>query len=129
MIRLFALLLMAVVLCCCHESVERHAAREAQEYTRRHCPTPVVNYSRTDSVLFDATHRVFVYYCTFVDVYDDAAKVEANKTRITQSLHNEIAARTTMKRYVDADMGFVYIVRSAQQPSLILYCDTIRIEH
>lgn len=119
---------LALVAVSCRENIEKRAAREADEYTRRNCPTPVVNYSRTDSVKFDAAARAFVYYSTFVGPFDNEAKVAQYRRRISEGLHNEIAARASMKIYVDAGCSFVYIVRSESHPGKILYQDTIHVE-
>ncbi|MCD8288319.1 MAG: hypothetical protein LUC49_04385 [Prevotella sp.] len=119
---------MLLLVAGCRENIEKRAAREADEYTRRNCPTPVANYSRTDSVKFDPTARAFVYYSTFVERFDSEAKVAQYRTRISEGLHNEIAARASMKKYVDAGICFVYIVRSERHPDKVLYQDTIRVE-
>ncbi len=124
----FPFFLLITLLVSCHESVEKRGVREAEEYTRRYCPTPVINYSRTDSVVFEPKKRNFVYYCTFVDAFDDEQRVKRHKGEITQGLYDEIASRTSIKYYVDAGCSFTYIVRSEKNPSLVLYEDTIRIE-
>ncbi len=123
---LYTAILVAMVVSC-RESIEKRAVREAQEYTRRNCPTPVVNYSRTDSVKFDPSCRAFVYYSTFVGPFDDEGKVAQYRTQITTGLHNEISARASMRTYVEAGFNFVYVVRSESNPGKILYQDTIRV--
>lgn len=51
----------------CQETMEEKAARQAKEYTERYCPTPVVNYSRTDSIVFDRERKVYIYYISFCE--------------------------------------------------------------
>ncbi len=120
--------LIAVFLTACHESLEQRAAREAREYTERNCPTPVINYSRTDSVKFEIDKRNYVYYCSFVDKYDDQDLIGNFRKDISAGLYDEISSNTGMKRYIDEGFTFTYIVRSDKNPSLILFQDTIRIK-
>ncbi len=123
----FCLIVIILFLASCHESMERRATREAERYTRRNCPTPAINCSRTDSVVFEPNGRNFIYYCTFVDILDDAQMIARIREDISQSLYNDIASKTSLKRYVDAGFGFVYVIRSDEDPSLILFQDTIKI--
>ena len=51
--------LTVMMLASCHESIEERAQREAREFTERYCPTPVVNYTRTDSVAFDMKSKTY----------------------------------------------------------------------
>ncbi len=122
------MILLVSLLPACRESVDDRAARQAEEYTRRNCPTPTVNFSRTDSVVYDRAARSFVYYCTFTGRFDNAEKVAQYRERITEGLHNEIAAKVTMRPYVEAGFSFVYVVRSESRPDVVLYRDTIRVE-
>ena len=48
----FCAALCSVLLSGCHENMEKRAQREAREYTEKYCPTPVQNFTRTDSVVF-----------------------------------------------------------------------------
>lgn len=50
---IFGIIACSLLLCSCHENLEKRAQREAREYTEKYCPTPVQNYTRTDSVTFD----------------------------------------------------------------------------
>ena len=40
-------------LMCCQESLEDRAAKECKEYTQKHCPTPMVNNTRMDSMTYE----------------------------------------------------------------------------
>lgn len=61
----------AALLCSCHENMEKRAQREAREYTEKYCPTPVQNYTRTDSVVFDIDTKTYHYYCSITGDLDD----------------------------------------------------------
>ncbi len=114
------LMLIITVLSACQESLEEKAARDAAEYTRKYCPTPVINYTRTDSVSFNKATHVYTYYCTFSDVMDNSEIIDKNRTEITRMLSTAIKESTNMKPYVQAGFHFRYICRSAKNPDVIL---------
>ena len=98
------LVLIPFVLIACHESLEDRAAREAKEYTEKYCPTPVNNFTRTDSVVFDKATRTYHYYCT-----------------INDGLLQSITKSTNIKAYKEAGFNFAYTCRSQKNPRLILF--------
>lgn len=110
-----------VVFSSCHESLEDRAAREAAEYTRKYCPTPVVNNTRTDSVVFNKQSKTYTYYCSFTDKFDDAKVIQANSKSITDGLLSAIKDNPGIKIYKEAGFSFQYIVHSAQAPGKVLY--------
>ena len=63
----------------CTESIEDKAAREAEEYTQKVCPTPYVNDARTDSASFDKTSRTYTYYVTLRGKIDNPLLIKANQ--------------------------------------------------
>ena len=56
---IFGIIACSLLLCSCHENLEKRAQREAREYTEKYCPTPVQNYTRTDSVAFDVKTKIY----------------------------------------------------------------------
>ncbi len=126
--RFLCLSLLTLLFVSCHESLEERAEREAREYTERNCPTPVVNFSRTDSVRFDRETRNYIYYCSFVDRFDNENVVNESKEQIHKGLYNAISCDVGLKQYVEAGFSFTYIVRSDKQPSKVLYRDTIKVK-
>ena len=97
------LLLLAVGgLSSCQESLEDKAARQAKEYTERYCPTPVVNYSRTDSIVFDKKRNVYIYYLSFCDLLDDPKIIEENRDKITDMLTQSVRESTGLKNFIEA---------------------------
>ncbi len=104
----------------CQESLEERAARDAREFTRKHCPTPTINYSRTDSLTFDADKRLYTYYCTLSGPMDNAEAIAANKQRIATALAAAICDMPSMKQYVSAGFKFRYILHSESNPKTIL---------
>ena len=126
--RFIFLSLLSLVLASCHESLADRAEREAREYTRRNCPTPVINFTRTDSVCFDRKSNNYIYYCSFVDKFDNEDIINQNRSQIHQGLYQAISSNTGLKVYVEAGFSFTYIVHSGKEPSKVLYKDTIKVK-
>ena len=99
-------LITVVVFCVssCQESLEDRAEREAREYTKQFCPTPITNYTRTDSVVF--------------------YKLTKNKKAIHEGIYKMLNENPELKGYKEAGFKFVYIVHSAKEPTRILYQDS-----
>lgn len=107
-------------LTACHEKLEDKAEREAQDFTRRYCPTPFVNCVRTDSVTFDKASRSYTYHCTFSEILDSAEIIDNNKQKIKGMLSSSIRESTSMKIYIEAGYHFHYVCRSKKNPQRIL---------
>lgn len=118
--------LAALMLTGCQKSLEERAEQEARDYTKRYCPTPVYNHTRTDSLVFDRPSLTFFYYCTLTDVMDDAELIEENRQTLTDGLSKSIRESTNLKIYKDAGFSFRYILRSEKNPDTILYEATFK---
>ena len=103
---LFSVLALLSLSACHHETIEERAEREAQEYTQKVCPTPVVNFTRTDSLVFDKATNTLIYYCSFTDKMDDAKIVDANKQKISDGLREGLLNNTGIKTYREAGIHF-----------------------
>lgn len=108
------------VVSCHQESLDDKAERDAEEYNRKFCPTPVINFSRTDSVKYDRATRTYTYYCSLVDQADNEELIRENYDVISSSLMKNISESTTMKPYLDAGIKFKFICRSGSNPKKIL---------
>lgn len=109
-----------LILTSCQKSLAEKAMQEAKDYTRRYCPTPVINNTRTDSVTFDMATHIYTYHCTFSGVLDDEEIIDLNKQKIVAALASSVKESTNMKPYVQAGFHFQYICRSAKDPNNIL---------
>lgn len=107
----------------CHESLEDRAAREAREYTEKFCPTPVENFTRTDSIVFEKATRTYHYYCTLSGKMDNADIISQNKVTLHTQLARSLAQSTNIRAYKDAGFNFAYTCRSESNPKVILYED------
>lgn len=114
-------IVVAAMLTACHESIEDRAAREAREYTERFCPTPVVNFTRTDSVVFDKGTKTYTYYCSVVDKMDDEAIIRANLANLQSGLLTSIKQNTNIVVYKKANFNFAYVLHSSKQPQKVLF--------
>ena len=110
--KIYILLLGAAMLTACHESLEKRAEREAKEYTAKYCPTPVTNYTRTDSVVFYPETKTYHYYCSFVD---------KNRQLIDDMLLKSIIESTSLKPYKEAGFSFAYTCHSDKEPQKVLF--------
>ena len=123
--KLFIIALSALALTACQKSIEERAQQEASEYTRKYCPTPVYNFTRTDSLTFDPTTRTFSYHCSLTDRMDDSTIIAENAQSLREALVKEVKGSTTLKLYKDAGMSFQYIIRSEKNPAQVLLQTTI----
>lgn len=110
-------------LSACHESIEDRAAREAREYTAKNCPTPVFNYTRTDSVVFYKATRTYTYYCTLTDKMDDEAIICEHRQQLHEQIAQSLKQSTGIKAYKDANFVISYICHSQKSPQKVLYSD------
>ena len=107
--------------CAPRQTLDEKAQHDVDEYNRRYCPTPAINYIRTDSIAFDAPRHAFIYYCSFCELLDDAEIVQLNKDKITSVLQNNVKHSTSMKPYVESGYRFHYVCRSDSSPQTILF--------
>lgn len=104
----------------CQESLEDKAEREAKDYTRKYCPTPKQNYSRTDSIVFDKQRKVYTYYVSLYDEMDNQEVIDRNRDQITSMLQQSIRESTSIKNFVEAGFRFEYVCHSGSDPKKVL---------
>lgn len=112
-------------LTACQENLDERSAREAREYTAKYCPTPVVNSTRIDSVVFYKSSRTYTYYCSFVGRFDSRKMVEQNRKNLHDLLLQELKDNTGIKKLKEAGYSFAYIIRSGRNPRVELYRQVI----
>ena len=103
------------------QTLDEKAMNDVREYNRRYCPTPAVNYIRTDSITFDAKKHTFTYHCSFCDLLDNSEVVAFNKDKITRVLQTSIKSSTSMKTYIESGYRFRYVCRSSKSPQTVLF--------
>ncbi|MBQ7419267.1 MAG: hypothetical protein IJV17_00845 [Prevotella sp.] len=114
------LLIIALLLVCsCQETLEERCAREAKEYSEKHCPAPIAPNVTIDSMSFDVPSHTLTYSYTLSGAADDTAVVRRNdpKGQMLQYLKNA----TAMKPYKDAGYNFRYIYYSTKNKGQKIY--------
>ena len=103
----------------CQESMEERAAREAREYTEKHCPTPVAKDVVMDSMVFDRASHTLGYYYTLGGVLDDTAYV--SRSNAYENVLNELRNSTHLKIYKEAAYSFRYVYFSKKERGTKLF--------
>ncbi len=93
----------------CQESLEDRCAREAKEYTKKHCPTLVGKDVDIvmDSMTFDKASHTICYAYTLKGRLDDSALVNGAKTK--ELLLQEVKNSANLRLYKEAGYNFRYV--------------------
>ena len=108
----------------CHNSLEKRAAQECKEYTEKKCPTPVVNDTRMDSMVFEPTSKTIHYYYSIVGNADNEQLLSSKRLEIRKTLRAALKEDTGTKGYKDAGFNFRYTYHSGNNPSKVLLDET-----
>ena len=111
-------------LTACHGGLEERAAQECKEYTEKKCPTPVVNDTRMDSMVFEASSRTIHCYHTLLDKADNEQVIVAKRSELRKALGDALKADPGTKAYKDAGFNFRYTYHSGKAPSKVLLDET-----
>lgn len=111
----------AALLCSCHENMEKRAQREAREYTEKYCPTPVQNYTRTDSVVFDIDTKTYHYYCSITGDLDDQRVLDLNRQKISDALLANLKDNTAFVPYKKEGFAFQWTLRSDKDKNVVYF--------
>lgn len=118
--------LLALMLCqSCHKDLRQRAAEEARQYTEKYCPTPVDNYVRTDSTVFDLQTDEYIYYCTLTGPIDSHEFVDFHRAELVEGLRQAIRQSIPLQRYKQSGFTFRYVCRSEAAPDTILMDERI----
>ena len=115
-----AIILTALSLYSCQESLEEKAQRQASDYTRKYCPTPIDNNTRTDSIVFDRDRKVYFYYISFFNQLDNQDVVNDNRTLFAEMLTQSVKDSPSLRTFLEAGFRFEYICYSGSKPGKIL---------
>ena len=111
--------LAALLLTACQESIEEKAAKEAQLFTRKNCPSPMGENLIVDSLSFERdTHTLHFYYT----LTGNADSVELlNEDTVKTVLLKELKNTTTRMAYKEAGFRFAYTYRSQKNSERIIF--------
>ncbi len=121
------LLLCAIMMTGCQESLSDRAAREAKEYTKKNCPIVISPVMTLDSMTFDKGTTTFTHYYTVSGVADDQAHVDQVKDKMRADLNTELHANTSLRIFKDAGYAYRYIMLS-QSSGKTLFDTTLKKE-
>ena len=111
-------------LSACRNSLEERAAQECKEYTEKKCPTPIVNDTRMDSMVFEPSFRTIHYYYSLVGNADNEQAVISKKSELRKALNDALKADAGTKGYKDAGFNFRYTYHSGKNPTKVLLDET-----
>lgn len=117
-------IMVITLLFSCQETLEERGQREADDYTRKHCPTVVSEGITLDSMTFDAATHTFSYCYTLSGALDDSATVWNNNPR--DLLLQQVKNSTHLRLYKEAAYSFRYVYYSASRPGHSLFDETYK---
>jgi len=117
-----ALLFLSVItlLSSCSDSLEDRAEKEARDFSRKHCPTPYINFERTDSCSFDRNTRTYTFYKRFSGKADNKEAIEKNMPKLRDLLVQNLRNDTKSKAYKAEGFKFRYIYRSDKNNEVLI---------
>ena len=114
---LIPVLLMTTLLTGCQETLEERGAREAHDYTEKHCPAPVAPQVTLDSMTFDKVSHTFSYCYTLSGALDDLQYIETNNPR--DMLLQQVKNSANLKIYKEAGYNFRYVYNSSKNKATL----------
>ena len=114
-----ALSLFSVLTAACQESLEDRCQREAADYTRKHCPMRIDEFTVLDSMSFDKPTHTISYIYSLKGYADDSAAF--NKVSPRELLLKEVKNSTQLKLYKEAGYSFRYVYYSTQRKGTRLF--------
>ena len=104
----------------CHPTHEDRAPEESKQYTEKKCPTPVVDNTRLDSIVFERSTRTIHYYHSLIGDADNKHAIASQKGKLRKALCEALKADPGTKVYKDAGFNFRYTYHSGKKPTEVL---------
>lgn len=105
---------------CKHTTLADRAAKDAQDFTERYCPTPVQDMQRLDSVTFDRATLTLCYHYRLSGNADNMDAIKLARGKIKKALLEDLKNDTQVKAYKDAGYNFRYIFYSEKSNSVLM---------
>ncbi|MCH5307819.1 MAG: hypothetical protein J1E37_07010 [Prevotella sp.] len=99
--------------------MDERCAREAREYTEKHCPILVAKDIMMDSMTFDKNTHTISYVYTIKGLLDDAELINSNMPR--EQLLKEVKNSPNLKLYKEAGYSFRYVYYSTKKKGTQLF--------
>ena len=117
--KLFIMVVAALTITACQETLEEKAAHEAYLYTKKNCPAQMAENLTMDSLTFEAaTHTLHFYYTLSGDADSVGIMKQINAKEV---LLAELKNTTTMMAYKEAGFNFAYTYHSQKEPNTVLF--------
>jgi hypothetical protein len=113
------MVLLALFMLSCQESLEEKAAREARLYTEKNCPARIDENLMIDSLNFEAATHTLHYYYTLTGRADTVGILCDSIAR--EPLLLQLKNTTMMGAYKEKDYNFTYTYRSQKHPDVVVY--------
>jgi len=114
----------AMLLTSCQESLEDRCAREAKEFTEKNCPRAVDKEIVLDSMTFEKATHTISYLYTLNGTLDDPQRIDS--THFRELLLMEVKNSTNLKLYKDEGYAFRYAYYSQKNNGTKLFEATFR---
>ena len=109
----------ALTFAACQESLEEKAAREAELYTKKNCPSLIAKNMTMDSLTFEANTHTLHFYYTLSGEADTVGVM--NQIDAKTLLLSELKNTTAMLAYKDAGYNFAYTYHSQKNPQVVIF--------
>lgn len=104
----------------CQESLQERAQREAREYTERNCPTPPVNNTITDSIVYNPKTNVYTTYLRMVGPFDNEEMLKQGYKDLYDGMKKSIMSDPGQQAYVKGGFDFAFVCVSDKSRKVIL---------
>ena len=118
------IILAALTMTACQESLEERCEREAREYTAKKCPAVVTEGIVIDSVTFHKPTHTLTYYYTLSGILDDAEALQSHDFH--SILLRELRNSPDLQIYKEAGYDFRYVYYSEKENGTKLVDATFR---
>ena len=116
---LWVMVVLALTMTACQESLEDRCERETKEFTAKQCPLQMDSNTRIDSLTFErATHTIHYYYTLTGRADDEEVLKQINPAQL---LKTELKNNTTMRVYKENKYGFAYTYHSEKDSQKVLF--------
>ncbi len=106
---------------CKQKSLDERAEREARDYTSKYCPTPIKDFTRTDSMTFEKSTRTIHYYYSLFDQADNEEAIEQKRGELRDVLLQSLKSNTDLRIYKEEGFNFALTYHSGSQPQKIVF--------
>ena len=122
--RITIVIIAALLLTACQETLEERCEREAREYTEKKCPALITENVTIDSMTFNKSSHTTTYYYTLDGVLDNAEALKEHDLK--GMLLKELKNSTETLLYKEAGYNFRYVYFSTQKKGTKLFEATFR---